>query len=145
MDTIKLKLIYPKWNKLPGQTTFNLPPHGPVAFAATLPEYVDISFTDENVEPIDFDEECDLVALSMMLTTQVKRGWAIADEYHKRGKTVLAGGISTMLHAEEMVNHVDSVFLGESEGRSEQVIQDWKNGPTRHCLGGSLPPRPLQA
>ena len=128
MDTIKLKLIYPKWNKLPGQTTFNLPPHGPVAFAATLPEYVDISFTDENVEPIDFDEECDLVALSMMLTTQVKRGWAIADEYHKRGKTVLAGGISTMLHAEEMVNHVDSVFLGESEGRSEQVIQDWKNG-----------------
>ena len=90
MDTIKLKLIYPKWNKLPGQTTFNLPPHGPVAFAATLPEYVDISFTDENVEPIDFDEECDLVALSMMLTTQVKRGWAIADEYHKRGKTVLA-------------------------------------------------------
>ena len=128
MDTIKLKLIYPKWNKLPGQTTFNLPPHGPVAFAATLPEYVDISFTDENVEPIDFDEECDLVALSMMLTTQVKRGWAIAEEYHKRGKTVLAGGISTMLHAEEMVNHVDSVFLGESEGRSEQVIQDWKNG-----------------
>ena len=128
MDTIKLKLIYPKWNKLPGQTTFNLPPHGTVAFAATLPEYVDISFTDENVEPIEFDEECDLVALSMMLTTQVKRGWAIAEEYHKRGKTVLAGGISSMLHAEEMVNHVDSVFLGESEGRSEQVILDWKNG-----------------
>lgn len=27
---MKCKLIYPKWNKLPGQTTFNLPPHGPV-------------------------------------------------------------------------------------------------------------------
>ena len=142
MDTIKLKLIYPKWNKLPGQTTFNLPPHGPVAFAATLPEYVDISFTDENVEPIDFDEECDLVALSMMLTTQVKRGWAIAEEYHKRGKTVLAGGISTMLHAEEMVNHVDSVFLGESEGRSEQVILDWKNGCLKKIYNfmGNQPP-----
>ena len=142
MDTIKLKLIYPKWNKLPGQTTFNLPPHGPVAFAATLPEYVDISFTDENVEPIDFDEECDLVALSMMLTTQVKRGWAIAEEYHKRGKTVLAGGISSMLHAEEMVNHVDSVFLGESEGRSEQVIQDWKNGCLKKIYNymGNQPP-----
>ena len=125
MQTIKLKLIYPKWNKLPGQTTFNLPPHGPVAFAATLPEYVDVSFTDENVEAIDFEEECDLVALSMMLTTQVKRGWEIADEYHKRGKKVIAGGISTMLHAEEMIQHVDSVFLGESEGRSEQVMQDF--------------------
>ena len=102
MNTFKLKLIYPKWQKLRGQTTFNLPPHGPVAFAATLPEWVEVSFTDENVEPIDFDEECDGVALSMMLSTQVKRGWEIADEYHKRGKLVTAGGISTMLHAEEM-------------------------------------------
>ena len=50
METIKLKIIYPKWQKLKGQTTFNLPPHGPVAFAAALPEYVDVTFTDENVE-----------------------------------------------------------------------------------------------
>ena len=32
MERVKMKLIYPKWKKLPGQTTFNLPPHGPVAF-----------------------------------------------------------------------------------------------------------------
>ena len=85
MKPFKLKLIYPKWQKLKGQTTFNLPPHGPVAFAATLPEWVEVTFTDENVEAIDFDEECDGVALSMMLSTQVKRGWEIADEFHKRG------------------------------------------------------------
>ena len=89
---MKLKLIYPKWKKLKGQTTFNLPPHGPVVFAATLPPYVDISFTDENVEALDFNEECDLVAISMMLSTQVKRGWAIADEYRRRGKQVIFGG-----------------------------------------------------
>ena len=92
MKPFKLKLIYPKWHKLKGQTTFNLPPHGPVAFAATLPEWVEVSFTDENVEAINFDEECDGVALSMMLSTQVKRGWEIAEEYHKRGKLVAAGG-----------------------------------------------------
>ena len=127
MSVIKAKLIYPKWKKLPGQTTFNLPPHGPVAFAATLPEYVDVSFTDENVEAINFDEPCDLVVLSMMLSTQIKRGWEITEEYHKRGKQVIAGGIATMLHAEEMVEHVDSIFLGEAEGRSELVIHDWYN------------------
>ena len=125
---MKLKLIYPKWEKLRGQTTFNLPPHGPVAFAATLPEYVDVSFTDENVEEIDFADDCDLVAISMMLSTQVKRGWAIAEEFRKRGKQVIFGGISTMLHAEETVEHADSVFLGESEGRMEQVLEDWRNG-----------------
>jgi len=124
----KLKLIYPRWNKLPGQTTFNLPPHGPVVFAAALPDYIDVVFTDENVQTINFDEDCDLVAISMMLSTQVKRGWAIADEYRKRGKKVIFGGIATMLHAEETIPHADSVFLGEAETRMEQVFSDWQNG-----------------
>lgn len=123
---MKFKLIYPKWNKLPGQTTFNLPPHGPVVFAASLPEYVDVSFTDENVEAINFDEECDFVGISMMLSTQVKRGWEIADEFRRRGKKVMFGGISTMLHAEETMLHADAVFLGESEGRMEEVLKDWR-------------------
>lgn len=123
---MKFKLIYPKWNKLPGQTTFNLPPHGPVVFAATLPKFVEVSFTDENVEAINFDEECDFVGISMMLSTQVKRGWAIADEFRKRGKKVMFGGISTMLHAEETLQHADCVFLGEAEGRMEAVIADWQ-------------------
>jgi radical SAM superfamily enzyme YgiQ (UPF0313 family) len=112
---MKLKLIYPRWNKLPGQTTFNLPPHGPVVFAAALPPDVEVVFTDENVQPLDFDEDCDLVAISMMLSTQVKRGWAIADEFRLRGKQVIFGGIAVMLHAEETIPHADSVFLGEAE------------------------------
>ncbi|MDL2221094.1 radical SAM protein [Parabacteroides sp. OttesenSCG-928-N08] len=139
---MKLKLIYPKWEKLKGQTTFNLPPHGPVVFAATLPDYVEVSFTDENVEEIDWNEECDLVAISMMLSTQVKRGWAIADQYRAMGKQVLFGGISTMLHAEETVEHADAVFLGESEGRMEGVLSDWRNGTLKKVYNymGQLPP-----
>lgn len=125
---MKFKLIYPKWNKLPGQTTFNLPPHGPVVFAASLPQRVEVSFTDENVEEIDFEEDCDFVGISMMLSTQVKRGWAIAQEFHKKGKKVIFGGISTMLHAEETMQYGDSIFLGESEGRMEEVISDWEKG-----------------
>jgi radical SAM superfamily enzyme YgiQ (UPF0313 family) len=142
MNTLKLKLIYPKWQKLRGQTTFNLPPHGPVAFAATLPSYVNVSFTDENVEDINFDEDCDVVAISIMLSTQVKRGWAIADEYHRRGKQVLSGGISTMLHADEMVGHVDSIFLGEAEGRMEQVMEDFQAGRLKKVYNymGQQPP-----
>ena len=125
---MKLKLIYPGWSKLPGQTTFNLPPHGPVVFAAALPDGIDVSFTDENVQNLDFNEECDLVAISMMLSTQVKRGWAIADEYRRRGKCVIFGGIAAMLHAGETMEHADSVFLGEAETRMEEVIADWKQG-----------------
>lgn len=121
-------LIYPKWKKLPGQTTFNLPPHGPVVFAASLPDYVDVKFIDENVQEIDFETECDFVGISMMLSTQVKRGWEISTEFRKRGKKVMFGGISTMLHAEETMQYADSVFLGEAEGKMEGVLKDWREG-----------------
>lgn len=120
-------MIYPRWEKLEGQTTFNLPPHGPVVFAAALPDYVDVSFTDENVQTVDFDEECDFVGISMMLSTQVNRGWQIAKEFRARGKKVIFGGISTMLHAKETMEHADSVFLGEAEGYMEQVFEDFRN------------------
>ena len=122
---MKFKLIYPRWQKLEGQTIFNLPPHGPVVMAAALPEHVEIDFTDENVEDLIIDDSADLVGISMMLTTQVKRGWEIADQYRALGKKVIFGGISTMLHAEETMLHADSVFLGEVEGRMEQVFADF--------------------
>lgn len=123
---MKLKIIYPKWVKLEGQTTFNLPPHGPVVFAAALPDYVEVDFVDENVQPLNLDDPADFVGISMMLTIQVKRGWEIADEYRKRGVKVIFGGISTMLHAEETLQHADAIFLGEVEGRMEEVIEDFR-------------------
>lgn len=125
---MKIKLIYPKWPKLDRQTDFNLPPHGPVCFAATVPADVDLSFVDEHVEPIDFDEHADLVAISCMLTCQMPRGWEIADIYRAKGIPVIFGGIGTMLHAQETMTHADSVFLGEAEGRFHQVLADLNNG-----------------
>ena len=125
---IKFKLIYPKWTKLKGLTEFHLPPHGPVVFAATLPDDVDVDFIDENLESIDFDDPADFVGISMMLTIQVKRGWEIAAAYRKRGVQVIFGGIATMLHAEETMHHADAVFLGEAEGRMEKVFSDFRKG-----------------
>jgi radical SAM superfamily enzyme YgiQ (UPF0313 family) len=121
---MKFLLIYPKWEKLNRQTSFTLPPHGPVVMAAALPEYVDVTFIDENVEPVDFGADVDFVGISMMLTAQVRRGWEIADMFRARGVRVICGGIATMLHAEECGQHTDSVFLGEAEGRMELVFDD---------------------
>jgi radical SAM superfamily enzyme YgiQ (UPF0313 family) len=125
---MKFKLIYPKWPKLARQTEFHLPPHGPVVFAASLPDDVEVEFIDENLEPIDFDDPVDLVGISMMLTVQVKRGWEIADAYRQIGIKVIFGGIATMLHAAETMNHADAVFIGEAEGKMTQVLADFKQG-----------------
>ncbi len=125
---MKFRLIYPIWEKLEGQTQFNLPPHGPVVFAAALPNYVDVEFIDENVQSLSYDDPVDFVGISMMLTSQITRGWEISEEYRKRGIRVIFGGISTMLHAEETLEHADSIFLGEAEGRMEEVFEDFKKG-----------------
>ncbi|MCK5914706.1 MAG: cobalamin-dependent protein, partial [Deltaproteobacteria bacterium] len=125
---MKMRLIYPRWPKLQQQTEFHLPPHGPVVFAATVPEEVELKFTDDNLEEVDLDEKPDLVALSVMLTCQLPRAFAIADHFRKQNVPVLFGGIATMLHAEEVKEHADSVFLGESEGRFDGVINDFKAG-----------------
>jgi len=125
---MKWKLIYPKWRKLERQTRFDLPPHGPVVFAAAVPEEVEIEFVDANVSKLSFDDFPDLVCLSIMLTAQLPEALRIAAEYNKRGIPVMAGGIAVILHHEQIRPYMSSVFLGEVEGRMEQVVDDMKRG-----------------
>lgn len=122
----KLTIIYPRWPKLPKQTEFHLPPHGPVCLAAEVPQNFQVTFVDDNVETFNPDERTDVVLLSMMLTCQTPRGREIARIFRSRGIKVIAGGIATMLHSEEVSVFVDSVFLGEVEnGRLALVLDDW--------------------
>ncbi len=124
---MNMLIVFPKWKKLENQTEFHLPPHGALCFAATIPEDVDVEFVDDNLQTIEFGKRYDLVAISTLLTCQLPRAFEIADEFRARGVTVIFGGISTMLHAEDVAEHADSIFLGESEGRFAQVIEDFKN------------------
>ncbi len=125
---MKMTLIYPSWPKLDRQTEFYLPPHGPVCFAATIPAEVELTFVDENLQSYDVNASCDLLALSVMLSCQLPRAFAIAKEYRDKGIPVIFGGIATMLHSEEVALHADSVFLGEAEGRFPAVLEDFKVG-----------------
>ncbi|MBU0480842.1 MAG: radical SAM protein [Proteobacteria bacterium] len=124
-----ITIVYPRWPKIPEQTEFHLPPHGPVCLAAEVPEEYELTFIDENVDRLDFDKETDVVLLSMMLTCQTPRGMEIAAAYRRKGIKVIAGGISTMLHADEIEPQVDAIFLGEVEnGRLAKVLNDWRTG-----------------
>ena len=137
---MKILLIYPKWPKLKHQPEFNLPPHGPVCFAAAVSDGVEISFCDENVEQLDFHEDADFIALSVMLTCQMPRAMEIADWFRAHGKKVIVGGIGAMLHYEEVVQHADSVFIGEVEGRFNEVINDFNDGQLKKFYDFHLNP-----
>lgn len=128
---MKMHLVYPRWRKLARQTEFHLPPHGPVVFAATVPDDVDLAFTDENLQEIDFSAPFDLVGISVMLTCQLPRAFEIARRYRGQGVPVIFGGIAAMLHAEEVAGHADALFLGEAEGRFDGVIDDFAAGRLR--------------
>jgi radical SAM superfamily enzyme YgiQ (UPF0313 family) len=125
---MKIQLVYPKWPKMPNQQEFHLPPHGPVCFAAALPGDVEVTFCDENVDSLHFDGDTTLVAVSAMLTCQMPRAWAIADECRARKIPVIMGGIGTMLHCDESAQHADAVFMGEAEGHMQQVLADLRAG-----------------
>jgi radical SAM superfamily enzyme YgiQ (UPF0313 family) len=129
--TVKILLVYPRWRKLERQTEFHLPPHGPIVFAATIPASVETIFVDENVESLDLSADADLVAISVMLTCQLPRGYEIADAFGKRGVPVIFGGIAVMLHSVEVATHGDSIFLGEAEGRFGVVLEDLEKGRLR--------------
>ena len=123
-----LHFIYPTWPKLPSQTPFNLPMLGMIQAAASVPEEIEVSVTDENVQPIDFDGDYDLVGISMMLTCQTARAYEIARQFQERGKTVVLGGLAVALHEEEAQHHGDAIVVGEGEGLIQQMLADFKRG-----------------
>jgi radical SAM superfamily enzyme YgiQ (UPF0313 family) len=142
---MRLKIVYPKWRKLEGQTPFTLPPHGPIVFAASLPPDVDVEFIDENVQEPDLESPCDVVAVSAMLTAQLPRAVEIADECRRRGVPVIAGGISITLHSDELVGRFDAVFRGESEGRIAAVLDDLRNGELKPLYDHLATPPPIES
>ncbi|MFA5118141.1 MAG: radical SAM protein [Candidatus Omnitrophota bacterium] len=137
---MKIKLIAPKrletwdenfWDlRTLSQLTRKYAGGAPLALpslAALTPNDVEVILTDENVEPVDFDEKVDLVGITGM-TCVIPRAYAIADEFRKRRVPVIMGGIHASMVPQEAAQHCDSVVIGEAEDIWKQVIEDAQKG-----------------
>ncbi len=91
--------------------------------AALTPSCHEVGICDENVEPIDFDADVDLVGITFM-TAVAPRAYQIAAEFRKRGKIVVAGGYHTTLCPDDVEPHFDSLVIGEAEIQWQQLLQD---------------------
>ena len=58
----------------------------------------------------------------------VMRTIAIANEFKKRGKTVILGGYMVSLMPEEAQKYCDSVMIGDSEETWGEMVEDYSNG-----------------
>lgn len=125
---MRIKLVYPTWQRIQYQTHYVLPPLGITVVAALTPPGHDVTVTDENVDSIDFDEPVDLVGIGTMLVSQAPRAFAIADEFRARGVKVVLGGLTVTCLPEESARHADAVVLGEAEEVWPKVVADAQAG-----------------
>jgi radical SAM superfamily enzyme YgiQ (UPF0313 family) len=95
--------------------------------AALTPPDIDVQITDENVEPIDFQEEVDLVGITGMVL-HAPRAYEIASQFRQRGIPVVMGGPHASSLPLEAKEHVDAVVIGEAENVWAELIEDVKKG-----------------
>jgi radical SAM superfamily enzyme YgiQ (UPF0313 family) len=116
----------PKGFNIPYPITFST--SGLQLLAKLTSEEHFVRIVDETLnEKVDYDSDWDLIGLSMM-TTQVSRGYKIADEFRRRGVLVVAGGYHSSTLPEEALEHCDAVCIGEGENVWPDMIIDAENG-----------------
>ena len=135
---MKLHLIYPDWGHFPLVYRRYIQVMGPAIVAALTPPEIEIVFSDERIQPVDFDMDCDLVAISMM-TSQANRAYEIADSYRNKGVPVVLGGVHVSLMPEEASAHADAIVIGEAENSWPELIRDFRNGALRRTYACSKP------
>ncbi len=95
--------------------------------AALTPPEINVRITDENVEPIDFGEEVDLVGITGMVMHS-KRAYEIAQRFRQRGIPVVMGGPHASSLPLEVKEHVDAVVIGEAELVWKELLEDLRKG-----------------
>jgi radical SAM superfamily enzyme YgiQ (UPF0313 family) len=92
--------------------------------AALTPKEIDIQIIDEHVDEIDYDSDADLIGITCH-TLSASRAYELGDEFRRRGKTVVMGGIHPTALPDEAKEHADSVVIGEVEDIWEKLIADY--------------------
>ncbi|MFA5389266.1 MAG: radical SAM protein [Candidatus Omnitrophota bacterium] len=100
---------------------------GLLIIAALLPKNTDIKLIDENIDPIDYNENFDLVAVATPTTQQANRAYKIADNFKEKGIKVIIGGIHATVLPKEAKAHADSVIIGEVESVWADFMKDFLN------------------
>ncbi len=137
---MKILLISPKSTVRPMDSawkTHMAPPLSLLVLAAVTPEEHDIQLDDENVEKLSFNEDVDLVGITVKVDT-VYRAREISMFYQKKGIPVVWGGIHPTMWPGQCEQLADSVVIGEAEEIWPELVKDAEGGnlkKTYKCIG----------
>lgn len=120
---MKITFVRPNFNDMRSSDAMQ-----PLVFSilyGLTPPNIETTLLDERLEPINYDDETDLVAITVETFT-AGRAYEIATQFRKRGVQVVMGGYHPTFLPEEALQYADSVVIGDAEGVWEQVVEDKK-------------------
>ncbi|MFN2133709.1 MAG: B12-binding domain-containing radical SAM protein [Anaerolineae bacterium] len=103
------------------------PPLGLATLAAYLHPEDEVTIQDEHVERLDLDDEPDLVAIQVYITSAY-RAYELADHYRARGAFVALGGLHPTSLPHEAAAHADAIFIGPAEESWPRFLDDFRAG-----------------
>jgi radical SAM superfamily enzyme YgiQ (UPF0313 family) len=113
LSTINKKCVFPN---------LSLP-----TVAGLTPREHEVVLCDENVEPIDFEIDADIIGVTGYVVHQ-KRILEIIAAFKARNKFVVAGGPFASLCPEQLRGKVDVLFVDEAEATWPQFLREYASG-----------------
>ncbi len=126
---MKIAFIVPRWPKdsFWDVVAFKFPLLSTSLLAGLTPGRHQVRILDESLSGIDFDQDIDLAAITA-ITPLAPRAYEIADQFRRRGKRVVIGGIHASWLPEEAKAHADSVVIGEADRIWAKILEDAERG-----------------
>jgi len=116
---------YANNGKLCKQKSINLPGLAFPLLASYTPPHWEVEAQIEVVDDINYDTDADLVGIGTMGHAMF-RGMKIAEEFKKRGKTVVMGGYMASIAFDKAKECCDSVVIGDAEFSYREMLQDFE-------------------
>jgi radical SAM superfamily enzyme YgiQ (UPF0313 family) len=117
-----------------------VPPLTGIHLAALTPARYPVRVIHQQVQPLDFETDADLVAISFF-SGFADEAYRLADEFRARGKRVVMGGPHVTFWPDEALAHCDAVVIGEAESVWERMLEDAAAGALQRRYQGE--PRSL--
>ena len=152
---MKITFIYPKFEKfletypqlaempaVAATWAFRMPPAmGIPILVYLLPPDVSWKVVDQNIETVDYRDDADVIAISYF-TPQAGFAYEIGDEFLRRGKTVIAGGMHPSTMPGEAALHCTSLCIGEADTIWPQILSDVRNHELKKVYKSETVPAP---
>lgn len=135
---MKITFIQPAIGKKENEKyidTWKMEPLTIATLKAFLPKDIETEFYDDRIELIDYDTKTDAVMITVETYTAA-RSYKIAKRFKARNIPVIMGGYHTTLVPEEVIDHCDSMLIGNAENIINTMIEDLKNNNLKKTYKG---------